>query len=74
MNVPVKVTCSNGQEALILDGHFVVNDDERVPDEGGHGEFRTYLITYDDETAIAYCLTCVAEDMVAGRISKIEVR
>jgi hypothetical protein len=71
--VPVMVTYSNGEEVLNLDGVFVVGATERVPDEGGHGEVRTYLETRDDETATAYCMVCVAEDMAEGRITNIKV-
>lgn len=75
MEVPVRVTISSPDgQALTLDGDFVVNNADRVFDDGGHGEFRTYLLVTDEEAANVWCLTCVAEQMASGVLLSIAVK
>lgn len=74
MEVPVRVTIGSPDgQTLTLDGGLVVNNADRMPDDGGHGEFRTYLFVSDEEACSVWCLTCVAQQMHDGTLLSIEV-
>jgi hypothetical protein len=80
--VPVKVMLKAGADvqaygaaalAIRFDATLVVGADTPAEDEGGHGAVRTYLQVNDDEGMCAWCLVCVAQQMLAGTLTTVEV-